>query len=488
MILSIYAIVGFVALLLILLCRSHRSMNALSTVHSLAYFTLALYTLLYVRLPSFYLQDRYFFIDHLGIYEALIAAVLFFFASVYSKGYVEGLINIGELDRGNLKLFYVAFNLLLISVTYSFFSNNLALFWIFAELTTVFSAVLIVTLNAKKNIGAALKYVFMASTSMLFSFIGLIFLFTLTEHALGAGTLNWDLLMLNAAQLSPTILLASFVFIFIGMAAKSGIVPFHAWLPTAYAKAPSAISAILSGSVSSVGVYGIIRAYAILHQTAAAGRISTLLIVFGLASIAVAAFSMLSQINLKKLIAFSSIENTGLMILGIGLGTPVALFWVLFHKLAHALTKAVLFFSGGIMHRQYGSMHAEEIKDALELQPLASWGLILGAAAIIGMPPFAIFVSKLFLLLQAAKLSPVLLFVVLALLLVAAGAFAMFLSRVFAQDGGNNNNKKIEKYIVPDGMTFSIVALIVIIFVLGIFFPQYLSDLLNNIVAELGIK
>lgn len=486
MILLAYAAVGFAALLMILLSKSHKSMNGLSVLHSFAYLLLTIYALTYVKLPAYYLADKYLFIDHFGLYEVLITSMLFLLASVYSKGYVEGLMNIGELDRANLKLFYVAFNILLIAVSYSFFSNNLALFWIFAELTTVFSAVLIVTLKAKKNIGAALKYVFIASTSMLFSFIGLIFIFTLTEHNLGAGTLNWDALMLNASALSPAILLTSFVFLFIGFAAKSGAVPFHAWLPTAYSKAPSAISALLSGSVSSVGIYGILRIYAIANQTAAAPKISLLLIIFGLLSIAAAAFSMLSQINLKKLIAFSSIENTGLMLVGIGIGTPVAVFWVLFHSLAHALAKALLFFSGGILHRQYGSMHAEEIKNALKVQPLASAGLIIGAAAIIGMPPFAIFLSKLYILLQAGSISTPLLLALLLLLFVAAAGFAAFLARMFseADDAGS---KPKTAYAAPLGMNASIIALAVLILLLGIFMPHYLSGLLDNIVSELGL-
>src|SRR5665811_573611 len=126
------------------------------------------------------------------------------------------------MDRSSLKLFYVAFNLLLMAITYSFLADNLALFWILAELTTAFSAVLIVILNAPKNIGAALKYVFITSTCMLFSFIGLILIFTLTQSNLGVGTLNWSTLMVVASTLSPGILFASFIFTFVGFAAKSG--------------------------------------------------------------------------------------------------------------------------------------------------------------------------------------------------------------------------------------------------------------------------
>ncbi len=509
MILSIYAIVGFAAVLLVLLSKSHKTMNALSALHALIYIVLAAYALLYSALPSYYLQNRYFFTDYLSLYEVLIGAVLFFLASICARGYLEGSVKMGEINPENIKLFYAAFNFLLIVVTYAFFSNNLALFWIFAELSTVFSAVLVVTLNAKKNIGAALKYVFMASTSMIFSFIGLIFLYTLTSHTLGSGTLNWDVLMLHAKELSPTILFASFTFIFIGFAAKSGVVPFHGWLPTAHSKAPAPVSAILSGVITSIGIYGILRMYAIMHATAAGTRASTLLVAFGLISMAVAALSMLQQVNLKKLIGFSTIENIGLILVGIGMGTPIAIFWVLFHTLVHSLTKAMLFFSAGIIHHQYESVRIERIINVLKMQPFASAGLIIGGISIIGMPPFAVFLSKFFILSEIARASPALLFVVLILLLIVIGAFTLFMTKLVSQvddEGGehdkvssprlnsngtmhgNNGGSKehLEKYVVPQGIHYSIAILIAAIFILGVYFPQALTDILNAIVKDLG--
>lgn len=500
MILSIYAFVGFVAILLVLGSKSHRTMNIFSALHALTYVALASYALLYASLPTYFLENRYFFMDHFGLYEVLIGATLFFFASMCARGYLEGSIKMGELSPENVKLFYAAFNFLLIVVTYAFFSNNLALFWIFAELSTVFSAVLVVTLNAKKNIGAALKYVFMASTSMIFSFIGLIFIYTLTSHALGFGTLNWDVLMMNAKGLSPTILLASFTFVFIGFAAKSGVVPFHGWLPTAHSKAPAPVSAVLSGVITSIGIYGIIRMFAVLHATSVASRASTVLIAFGLLSMFVAALSMLQQVNLKKFIGFSTIENVGLMLVGIGIGTPIAIFWVLFHTLVHSLTKAMLFFSAGIIHHQYESVRAEKIINMLKLQPLASAGLIIGGTAIIGMPPFAVFLSKFFILSEIARASPVLLFVVLILLLIVIGAFALFMTKLVAQvdeteiekghehetASSNSEHAHLEQYIAPRGIVISIAALIAAIFILGLYFPQALTDLLNVTVGELG--
>ncbi|MEK6899946.1 MAG: proton-conducting transporter membrane subunit, partial [Nanoarchaeota archaeon] len=375
------AVLSAIALILILLSRSARIMNCCTTLYALAALVLAVKTLITEKLPIYYLQNHYFFIDPLSIFEIILSIVIFLLAAIYAEGYVESLTASGELNPKNIKLFYITFNLLFLAVILAFSSNNLALLWIFAELTTVLSAILIVILNAKENITAALKYVFIASTAMLFSFIGLIFLFALSKFHAADATLNWDLLLQRASEFSPELFLFSFILIFVGFAAKSGIVPFHTWLPAAYSKAPSDVSVLLSGSITNIGIYAIIRMYSIAQHTSSQPFISKVLLFFGILSIAVAVISMVVRTNVKKMIAFSSVENMGFLLVGIGIGSPISMFWVLFHTVAHSLNKALLFFSAGIIHRQYNSIKSEFIHDAIRLQPLASWGLIIGSAA-----------------------------------------------------------------------------------------------------------
>lgn len=490
MIIFSYLAAGAIALALILLSKSHRSMNAVFILHTLAFLAIGLYALLTTTIPGFETGSEYFYVDHLSIYEVLIAALLFFLASVYANGYVESLMQAQELHRNNLKIFYTAFSLLLTTATFAFFSDNLALFWIFAELTTVFSAALVAILSAKENIDAAIKYIFIASGAMLFSFIGLIFLYTLSGEVLSSGTLNWTVLVENAALLSPKMLTASFVFLFIGFAAKSGIFPFHTWLPDAHSKAPSAVSAILSGVLLNIGIYGILRMYAIVRQTQAENMISQFLMGFGLLTVAVAVLNMLLHKNLKMLIAFSSVEHMGILLLGIAVGTPLALFWTLFYVLAHSLTKASLFFSAGILHRQYESNLVHDIKDVFSLQPIAGWGFIIGSFAIIGMPPFPIFSAKFFILLEAFSFSKALVFAVLLLLVIASAAFARFLIEAFTRNSKEMETEEQEiphlPYVVRKGMKFPILSIIFMILALGVFFPESLEELLNEIVYELG--
>jgi hydrogenase-4 component F len=367
----------------------------------------------------------------------------------------------------------------------AFLSNNIALFWIFLELTTFFSAVLIAIPNARENIIAALNYILIASTSMLFSLIGIILLFALSKHALGPGTLNWSTLMDNAALLPKTMIALPMIFMFIGFGAKAGIAPFHTWLPQAHSKAPSVVSAILSGVLLNVGLYGMLRMFALAKAASSANVLSVIFIVFGMISIGLAAFTMFSKKNIKKLIAFSSVENAGFMLLGIGIGTPAAIFWTLFHTLAHSISKALMFFSAGMIHNQYDSVNINDTKNAIKTQPLAVTGLLVGGLSVIGAPLLPIFMSKLMILIQLARISKVLMILLVLLFMLAASAFAYVFSGMLTNV--TENAEAMEKVKPSFLMKVSVIFFIILLFLIGIRFPDSLGGLFNTIIAELKL-
>lgn len=469
---------GILTALIVAIVSSIRFMKAVTFLHALTITVVFGYTLLATSLPVFFVGDLFLW-DTLAVYEILISAVIFLLASIYAIGYVDSLIKMGELNPKNVKFFYVIFNLLLLSVVLAFSANNLALLWIFAELTTLFSAILIVLLNAKENITAAIKYVFIASTAMIFSFMGMIFLVAASQQNIGISTLNWDLLLQNAKLLPPQLFVLSFILIFIGFAAKSGIVPFHTWLPPAYSKAPSIVNVLLSGSISNIGIYALIRMYAVAAQTSAKTFLSAILLIFGVISIGIAALSMVKRTNLKKLIAFSSIEHQGIMLVGISVG---AVFWVLAYIAAHTLAKTLLFFSAGVLHRQYRGVKSEFIHDIFSYQPLASWGLVAGSAAIIGLPLFPLFLPKFFILAKLGAFSSILLFVVLIFLLIVAGSISWFIINLAKPRG-----KNIALYETPLSMKITLWLLIIFIIGLGVYFPEKLQAILRIAVQQLGL-
>ncbi len=478
-------IANALVLMLVLALKSHRKINFLTVLLSFSYLAFLASGLFYDYSGIISLTNRFILVDDFGLFCAAVTSLVFFLSSVYAGGYVESLMKAGEMKKGNIKLFYISFNLLHMVLVLSFFSNNLALFWILVELTTFFSALLIVLLNTKENLVAALKYVFMTSSAMLFSFVGLILLFALSKQGLGHGTLNWTELMAGSSALAPGLLGVSFILIFIGFATKAGIFPFHAWVPHAYSKAPSVISAVMSTAVSFVGLYGIIRMFSIARQTSVAGNISVMLIVFGILSIGISAITMITKKNLKKLIGFSSIENQGLVLIAVGISTNESIFWALFLFLAASLAKSLLFFSAGIMHIQYANIHLKYMKNAFKKQVLASWGLIIGALAAIGIPFFPCFMPKIMILAGTGQRSFAALSIAAIFLMLISASFVLYLSRLFS---ALSEEEKGEKQYVPMlSMKISIILTMALLLLLGIFMPSRLTDVLANIVNILVV-
>ncbi|HKZ40848.1 MAG TPA: proton-conducting transporter membrane subunit, partial [Candidatus Hodarchaeales archaeon] len=447
----------------------------------LFYFCLDIYSLSFISLPFEY-AFGFFVFDEFNLFVMTITAMTFFFASVYAWGYVEALIEHGELHRENLKLFYAAFSLLLTFINLALAANNLALFLIFIELTTITGSLLIVTLNAKENIDAAIKYIFVTSTSMVFTLMGLILLTRLTngEH------LDWAGLLANPPGDSP-LLLMTFILIIIGFLAKTGIAPFHTWLPHAHSMAPSVVSTVLSGTVLNVGFYGIIRLFSVVRNTVIGQTISQLLVFFGLLSMFIGVFSMLQQRDLKKLIAFSSIEQLGFMVIAVGVGTRESIFWVLYYMFAHSMIKALLFLSAGILHRQYRGNEIASMIDVIKLQPVATLGLVVGGVAVVGIPPFALFLPKFSILSEIGGVSLLVLGGVLFFFLLSIAAFAVILTQMVSQLPVHEDLDMIKLYRAPIGMRIPIIVLCILVFAFGIMLPESMVNLMSEIVNLLHL-
>ena len=137
MMIILYCASGVIFIMLILIARSHKFMTIVSIAHSIVSMGITFYLLYFSSLPAYYLSNRYVFIDHLGLYETIINWTIFLLASIYAEGYMEHLLATSKFYRRNLKMFYAAFNLLPITIMFAFFSNNLALFWVLVELTTL---------------------------------------------------------------------------------------------------------------------------------------------------------------------------------------------------------------------------------------------------------------------------------------------------------------------------------------------------------------
>jgi hydrogenase-4 component F len=180
----------------------------------------------------------------------------------------------------------------------------------------------------------------------------------------------------------------------------------HTWLPDAHSEAPTPTSAMLSGVWLKIGLYALLRFHILTTQCLDSGFSRTMLLSFGLFSMFLAAPFILVQTNLKRLLAYSSLEHVGLICAGIGMNTPATIFGALLHMTVHSLTKSAIFITGGHASQIAGSPRIDRIRGLIRTQPAVGWGLLIGTIAIAGFPPFGVFTSEFLLLTATMKSWP----------------------------------------------------------------------------------
>jgi hydrogenase-4 component F len=186
----------------------------------------------------------------------------------------------------------------------------------------------------------------------------------------------------------------SFVLAVLGFGTKVGLVPVHTWLPDAHSEAPTPVSALLSGALLATSFYAILRYYQVAAATLGSTFPRGVLLVFGIASLLLAALYVLDQQDLKRLLAYSSVEHMGILALGVAFGAPIALAGVLLHVLAHAAAKGNAFMGAGVFVRAYRSKRISAMTGGLDRLPLSAPLFLCAILALSAMPPFGLFRSE----------------------------------------------------------------------------------------------
>jgi hydrogenase-4 component F len=309
---------------------------------------------------------------------------------------------------------------------------SVGLMWVAIEATTIVSALLIPLRLTKASVEASWKYILIGSVGIALAFVGTVLAyFDFVGHsAAGAGALNWPVLLAAAPQLPPGVMRLAFVFLLVGYGTKAGLAPMHTWLPDAHSEAPAPLSAMMSGVLLAVAMYAVMRWKAVADLAVGAAFTNALLVGLGLLSLAIAGFSLVGQRNYKRLLAYSSVEHTGLTCLGLALG-PLGAFAALLHLLNHSLVKSAMFLLSGRLHARYESTDMAAIRGLLKSMPLTGGLFAAGTMALVGLPPFGLFISELALLRAGfAAGRPVLMASVLALVVLAFVSLVRHLNRM----------------------------------------------------------
>ena len=335
-------------------------------------------------------------VDALSCLMITLVSCVSLLASFYSVGYWEG--QTAE-ERGSFKKvrgYYALFNLFVFSMLFVCTTDNFGLLWVALEATTLSSAFLVGYYNKKASLEAAWRYLILCSVGITFALIGVILAYASALHVAGSpeSALNWTYLLSVADQLDPMMLKLAFVFAVVGFGTKAGLVPLHGWLPDAHSEAPTPVSALLSGVLLKCAIYAIIRFAILVNHGVGEGFAGPIMLAFGLLSVGVVTPFILAQTHIKRLLGYHSIEHVGIITIGLGFGSPLAVFGALFHILNHAMTKALLFFTSGNLALRYQTMSMHNMQGALRVMPGTGAALLIGGLALAGAPPFSIFISE----------------------------------------------------------------------------------------------
>jgi hydrogenase-4 component F len=334
-------------------------------------------------------------IDALSVVFLLATAFVYACVAVYSVGYLQTPGPGGAPDRRYARRFWAGLNLFAWSMLAAPVMGNLALLWVAIEVTTIISALLVALEGTEAAAEAAWKYVLLASAGLAIALLGTIFMYYAGSRVLGPSyNLTFGPLLSVARRLPHTAVRLAFVLGVLGFGTKVGLFPVHTWLPDAHSEAPTPVSALLSGSLLAVSFYAILRFYQVAQAALGPRFPRDVLLVFGVASLLLAALYLLDQRDYKRLLAYSSVEHMGILAIGVSFGAPVALAGVLLHVLAHAAAKGNAFMGAGVLLRKFGVKRISAVTGGLDLLPWSGPLFLAAILALSAMPPFGIFRSE----------------------------------------------------------------------------------------------
>ena len=458
--------------------RTVRPLELITALAAPGEFAAAVIAAISVFYEGSYQYGSYLSVDALGIVVLITVALVGFASSIYSIGYLRREVAKEIIGFRRVKQYFVLFHLFLMAMFYAVVTVNPILMWIAIEATTLSTAFLISFYNKPTAMEAAWKYLIINSIGLLLGFFGTLLFFVPVSNTAADAFVTWEMLQANAAGMNPLLVKIAFIFVLIGYGTKAGLAPMHTWLPDAHSKAPSPISALLSGALLNCALLAILKFKMITDVVLGIEFAQNLLIFFGIISIAIPAFIIIVQKNYKRLFAYSSVEHMGIITLGFGFG-GVGSFAALLHMIYHSLTKSILFFSAGNVLLKYGSTKIANVKGVLTALPVTGTVLFLAFLAITGVPPFGLFLTEVYILTAGIASHPLVVIVALLLLaLIFVGFLRFIAAMVFGKPADPVEQGEANALtIVPP------VVLLALLITLSVYLPEPLKIWINAAVA-----
>ncbi|MDA8312635.1 MAG: proton-conducting transporter membrane subunit [Actinomycetota bacterium] len=337
--------------------------------------------------------------DALSGFMVVVIGAISLLASIQSIRYLETEIARGEQRARHASLYSLLVQAFVACMLAAVLAANLGALWVTVEATTIATTFLVGHRRTDKALEASWKYVLICSVGVALAFLGTVLVYFaalhVPGHPAGASVLDWTSLVHASHHLDPGVVRLAMALLVLGYGTKVGLAPMHSWLPDAHSQAPAPVSALMSGVLLTVAFYALLRFKAVADGALGPDFTRVLLVIVGLASLLVAASLLLTQRDMKRMLAYHSIEHMGLIALGAAAGTTLAIAAVLLHILGHGLAKAVLFLASGEILLVEGTSEIEKVPALLARRPLLGGIFGFGLVALLGLPPFSLFVSEL---------------------------------------------------------------------------------------------
>ena len=422
--------------------------------------------------------DGWLAVDALGLVVLSLQSVLFAAVASYALGFLRT-----EKPRGG-RAFVSCLLVFLCAVSLVCVSQHLAVMWVGMEATTLAVAPLVFHRRDRRSLEAVWKYLMLSSVGIAFALLAVFLLASAQPSVAGGRPLLLPDLLQHAALLDQRWLRLAFAFALIGFGTKMGLAPLHTWKPDTYGEAPSLIGGLMSGGLTSAAFLGLARFTQVSIAAGQAGFVRPLLVAFGLLSIAVATVFILGQSDIKRLLAYSSVEHMGLLALGLGIGGAGA-YGAVLHALNNGLLKGALFLVVGNLVLAANTSVVAEMKGMLRRRPVSAVLLVAGLFAVSGTPPFGLFISEYSIIAGAVHQDRLWIAIALVILLsvIFVGLASMMLGLVWTEAGPSvaRNERRESAWLLAGPVT-----LVAIVLVLGLYIPPPLQVMLQRAAASLG--
>ena len=460
------------ACLILFLFKSKFLNNLMINLYALLHFLVSLAFCLNVDFLPMWQPSKFFAVDSTNKIFLMVMSIVFLAVAIYNNGYTK---NEASLTRKLRNYTYMVL-FFVFSMTAAVLSTNLGASWVFIEGTTLASAYLIYFHKTKHSIEAAWKYVFICSIGIALAFVGIILMTVATGNL---NTLFYSELFNNAPLFNHFWLQLSFVFILFGIGTKMGLAPVHFWLPDAHAEAPSPISALLSATLLNSAFLMIVNVFRIMVLSGCDSFARLMLLAMGFLSLFITAVFVYHINNYKRMLAYSSIENMGILAIGTALG-GVGMLAAIIHLIGHSLIKASFFLTSGNVLAIYGTKKIKSVTGLMKTDRKTAWLWVASFLGIVAFPPSVLFISE-FLMVKTMFLKGH--FIMCALFLLLLTIVLYGLGKAVIKMSFSAPTHEVEPVKLSWTMYLPQVVMLILAFVIGIYMPQGLTQAILATVA-----